>query len=209
MKIKTPQTNIYTAITFLILILLILTGCGTAEAGAIQPGTEESRAAETRPGEIDLGEIGAIEVGIEPTPEPERSSYINPTYSFAFDYPETWTLTEEDHSVFLQKGATRLGINFRWADEQVDQFGRTGMGAGDFIYAGKVRFMDQAIPVEELLFEKKTKAIFYGDTGLVEIDDLVFMIALEDVETDYLKVDLSEEIMAEANTILETFKRIE
>ena len=209
MKTKKPQTSNHTAICFLILILLILTGCGTVEAGAIQPGIEEPGAAATESGGIDLGETGAIEVGIEPTPTPGRASYTNEVYGFAFDYPETWALTEEDHGVILQKGADRLGINFRWADEQIDHFGRTGMGAGDFIYAGKINFMNQVIPAEALLYEKKTKAVFYGENGLAETGDLVFLIALEDLETDYMDVDLPEKIITEANTILETFKRIE
>ncbi len=209
MKTKKPQTSNHTAVCFLILMLLILTGCGTVEAGAIQPEIKEPEAAETESGGIDLGETGAIEVGIEPTPTPGRASYTNGVYGFTFDYPETWTLTEEDHGVILQKGANRLGINFRWADEQIDHFGRTGMGAGDFIYAGKINFMNQVIPAEALLFEKKTKAVFYGENGLAEIGNLVFMIALEDLETDYMDVDLPEEIINEANTILETFKRSE
>ncbi len=168
-----------------------------------------SRAAETEPGGIDLGEVGAIEVGVEPTPTPENFTYTNEAYGFSFVYPETWTLTEEDHGVILQKGTNRLGINFRWADEPVEHFGRTGMGAGDFIYAGKISFLNQVIPVEKLFFEKKSKAVFYGESGPIEIGDLVFMIALEDLESDYLNVDLPEEIITEANRILESFKRIE
>lgn len=198
----------YATIFFVILILFILTGCGTA-AGAIQPGTEGSRSGETGSGGIDLGEIGTIEVGIEPTPLPQSSSYANETYGFAFDYPVTWTLSEEDHRVVLQKGTNRLGINFRWVDEQTGHFGRTGMGAGDLIYAGKVNFMDQVIPAEALLYEKKSKAVFYGESSQIETGNLVFVIALEDLETDYLKVDLTDEIITEANRILESFRPIE
>ena len=80
------------------------------------------------------------------------------------------------------------------------------MGAGDLIYAGKINFMSQVIPAEILLFEKESKAVFYGESGLVEEGDLVFVIALEDLETEYLDVNLSDEIITEAGTILESFR---
>lgn len=209
MKTKKSPLNLYAALFLFVLVLPILAGCGRVEAGAVQPAGKDPGTAETQSSGIDLGEIGAIEAGVEPTPLPGRKTYTNEDYGFGFDYPETWALSEADHEVVLQKGTNRLGINFRWADEQVDNFGRTGMGAGDFIYAGKVNFMNQVIPAEALLFEKKTKAVFYGETGRVEIDDLVFIIALEDLKTDYTKVDLPEETITEANAILESFKRIE
>lgn len=209
MKTKKSPRNLYAALSFFVLVLPILAGCGRVEAGAVTPAGKDPDTTEAQSSGVDLGEIGAIEVGIEPTPLPGRKTYTNEDYGFAFDYPETWALTEADHEVVLQKGTIRLGINFRRANEQIDHFGRTGMGAGDFIYAGKVSLMNQVIPAEALLFEKKTKAVFYGETGRVEIDDLVFIIALEDLETDYTKVDLPKETITEANTILESFKRIE
>ena len=210
MKTKKYPANLPIIFSLWFLILLLLAGCGTVEAGVVQPEPEITERAKTVSGGIDPGGIGTIEVGIEPTPLPERSSYTNNVYGFIFDYPETWTLTEQDHGVVLQKGENRLGINFRWADEQIDQFGRTGMGAGDPIYVGKVNFMNQVIPAEALLYEKKTKAVFYGGVpGLVDSGDLVFMIALEDLETNYVDVDLSEEIITEAAAILETFRRLD
>jgi len=206
MKTKKIPINLYLALALVFLILPMLVGCGTISAGAVQPEQENLGAAETESGGIDLGEIGTIEVGVEPTPLPEGITYTNETYEFAFEYPETWTLTEEDHGVVLQQGPNRLAINFRWADEQIDRFGRTGMGAGDLIYAGKVNFMNQVIPAEALFFERKSKAVFYGESGKVEIGDRVFTIALEDLETDYLEIDLPEGVIAEANTILGSFR---
>ena len=77
------------------------------------------------------------------------------------------------------------------------------------IYGGKINFMEQVIPVQVLLMDKKSKAVFYNGTDLIEIDGLVFMIGLEDLETDYMEVDLSEEMMPEANAIVESFMRVE
>lgn len=206
MKTKKIPIHLYLALALICLILPMLVGCGTISAGAVHPEQESLGTAETESGGIDLSKIGTLEVGVEPTPLPEGITYTNETYGFAFEYPETWTLTEEDHGVVLQKGPNRLTINFRWADEQIDRFGRTGMGAGDLIYAGKVNFMNQVIPAEALFFERQSKALFYGESGRIEIGDLVFMIALEDLETDYLEIDLPEAIVAEANAILGSFR---
>ena len=45
---------------------------------------------------------------------------------FITENRKTWSLIEQDHGMVLEIGTNRLGINFRWADEQIDQFGRTG-----------------------------------------------------------------------------------
>ncbi|MEJ2599059.1 MAG: hypothetical protein P8Z00_12045 [Anaerolineales bacterium] len=209
MKTRKFPIQLHIIFSLWFLILPILGGCGTVEAGAVQPEPDNPKRAQTDSGEMDPAGIGTIEIGVEPTPTPERTSYTNNAYGFAFDYPETWTLTEQDHGVVLQKGTNRLGINFRWADEQVDQFGRTGIGAGDFIYAGKINFMNQVIPAQALLYEKKIKAVFYGEEGLVDTGDIVFMITLEDLENNYMDVDLSEEIISEAGMILESFQRLD
>ena len=209
MKDKKLTKNLLIIFLFWFLIQPVLVGCGMISVAAEEPegGNPEINAVDS--GAKGINGIGTLEIGIEPTPLPESSSYTNKTYDFGFDYPQTWTLTEQDHSVVLQKDKYRLGINFRWQDEQVDQFGRTGIGAGDFIYSGKVSFIDQVIPVDVLSYEKKSKAVFYGGTGLVEVNDLVFMIALEDLETDYVDVDIPEEIIAEAGMILESFRSLD
>jgi hypothetical protein len=201
--------NLLIIFSFLFLIQPILVGCGTIRVAAVEPEGENPGIKAIDSEAKGMNGIGTLEIGIEPTPLPESTSYTNETYGFAFDYPQTWTLTEQDHSVVLLKDVYRLGINFRWLDEQIDQFGRTGTGAGDFIYAGKVNFMNQVVPVNVLSYEKKSKAVFYGETGRVEVDNLVFMIALEDLETDYLDVDLPQEIITEAGTILESFRTLD
>jgi hypothetical protein len=190
--------KMYLALSSLTLLILGLAGCV-----GIEVGVEDVSSTEAEPGEGNL-----IEIGVEPTPTPAQKSYTNDFYGFKFDYPEIWTLTEDDHRVVLKKGTNRLGIFYRWVNEDV-RSERTGVGAGDFIYSGKIYFMGQIIPAEVLLFELKSKAVFYGGTSLIERDDLAFTIALEDWETRYEDVDLSEEIMTEAKSIVESFEQIE
>ncbi len=104
-----------------------------------------------------------------------------------------------------------MDIRFRVTDEIFDPYSvRTGLPAGDLIYEDKILFLDQVIPAEYLIFEKKYKAVYYGGTGWIEIDDLLFRIELVDLETaNYREIDLSEELLTEAKSIVESFKRID
>jgi hypothetical protein len=195
MKNHKIQNLVVLAVISLIVMQIGLAGCGSVELGISEAGSLEGN---------------EIEVGIEPTPTPQVLSYTNTFYGFQFNYPETWTLTEIDHGVVLMKGNNRLGINFRWINEDMHSyFGRTGMGAGTPIYSGKVYFLGQVIPENWVELEHLVKYVLYSDTGLIEIDDIAFSIVLEDLETDYMLLNLPEEIIAETRTILETFQRIE
>jgi hypothetical protein len=159
-----------------------------------------------------------LQVGILPTPTatatpaPGVESYLNPTYGFTFEYPSTWTLVEEPNVVKLSQGSLTLRIGYRWANELVNiDGGRTGMGAGDFIYGGKVFFLDQVVPAQVLEYERKDKAVFYGGASVpIEAGDLVFSIYLEDLNgEEYMELDISKELQAEAITVLESFGRTE
>ncbi len=159
-----------------------------------------------------------LQVGILPTPTatatpaPSVESYLNPTYGFTFQYPSTWTLAEEPNVVRLSQGSLTLRIGYRRANELVNiDGGRTGVGAGDFIYGGKVLFLDQVVPAQVLEYERKDKAVFYGEMGFpIEAGDLVFSICMEDLDgSEYMALDISKELQAEAIVILESFERTE
>ncbi|NOQ39152.1 MAG: hypothetical protein GQ562_02460, partial [Anaerolineales bacterium] len=194
MKPKRFTTKQYLAQMLLILVMLGLVGCGSIEVGAV---------------DADSPDNSSIEVGIEPTPMPEMHTYTNEYYGFKFDFPNTWTLSEEDHGVVLMKDTNRLGINFRWVNENIHpNFGRTGMGGGTPIYTAKLNFLGQLIPENVVELDHLRKYVIYSDTNQIEIDDLVFAIVLEDLETNYTTLDLPQDVIEEARTILETFERI-
>jgi hypothetical protein len=186
--------------SILLLSMLVLAGCDGLESNVVESNTIEG-----------MGEVGTNEPGIESTPETEVLTYTNEVYGFEFVYPGTWKLSEKDHSVVLKNGPNSLMIRYRSVDEEFDPYsGRTGLPAGDLIYEDKILFMDQVIPAEYLVFEKKYKAVFYDGTSWTEIDDLLFWIELVDLETgDYREIDLSDELIAEAKSIVESFKRID
>lgn len=156
-------------------------------------------------------------VGLEPTPTPTPlptpvvRSYTNDEYGFTFRYPETWTLSKDSHLVQLKQGTLVLSIAHGWAANPGfnPMGGRTGMPAGDFIYGDKIVFLERPVPARILEFERKDKMVLYGETALIEVDDLAFSIWLEDQGTDYADLDIPKDTQADAVEILESFERIE
>ena len=208
MKTKKQIIKQYLALSYLILLMMGLVGCGSLEVGALPEDTATARNEDPGAAEGGEAQIKGIEIGIEPTPMPEVLTYTNDFYGFKFDYPETWIFSEEDHGVVLMNGTNRLGINFRWINEN-HNFGRTGMAGGTPIYSDKVNFLGQVIPQYIVELDHQAKYVIYSETVLVEIDDLVFAIVLEDLESDYMTFEMPAEIIAEAKTILESFEQIE
>jgi hypothetical protein len=198
-----------TRILFLVVLLgtLVVTAC----ALPFNPVPTEVAKKETPLNEVGVVEPNSGGDGDEPTSPPKFLVYTNPTYGFEFEYPRSWMLTEHDQGVVLIKDRFRIGIRFQGVQEDIDRFSvRTGMPAGELTYMDKIRFMGLVIPAEVLVFEEKSKIVFYGDIGRIETDDLLFSITLDDRETyDYGDVDLPEEIIAEAKAIVESFKRID
>ncbi len=200
---KYPRKT-YLRVIILLLIAFGLIGCEGSYTEILdwQPtgfGGDES-------GEVEIISNGT---GIKTTPKPEWLTYTNRDYGFEISYPESWILSEEDHTVVLRKGPNRLGIRYRWIGEWIAP-DRTGISAGELIYSDKVRIMGDVIPAEVLQYECKNKAVFYGGTGQIEIDDLSFAIELADLETaNYSEIDLSEELMAEAKLIVESLELID
>jgi hypothetical protein len=153
--------------------------------------------------------MGPVEIGIEPTPTPETLTYTNEVYGFRFRYPAAWTLKEENHAVVVKQGTIRLSVQFRWVNENIDpSYGRTGMAAGTPIYSGKVDFMGQIIPENVVELEHLAKYVTYGETQPIKVGDLAFEIVLEDLETDYMTLDLPEAAIGQAGTILESFEQV-
>lgn len=202
MNLNIFPRNICLGQSILLLLLLGLAGCGKSESFISDPRSTGNEANE--------GVFATSGVEIEMTPTPETLTYANLDYGFEFSYPETWQLTEKDHAVVLKKDPHRLDIRFRGTDEIFDPHsGRTGIPAGDLIYNDKILFLDQVTPAYMLIYEKKYKLVFYGGTGPIEVDDLMFNITLEDLDTVYENIDLSEEIMIEAKSIVESFQRVD
>jgi hypothetical protein len=85
--------------------------------------------------------------------------------------------------------------------------GPGGRGAGEIAEQGTVVVLGQAVPKNTLSFEGKVKSVF----GSVSLPDLELYIQLDDEPgpgVDYAAIDLSAEVQAEVDAILETFARM-
>ena len=195
--------------SMLMILILILSACNTLfSVGASAPSA--TGATENQPDPQDSPGLPTQKPEIvTPTPLADQRTYTNERYGFEFAYPDAWTLEEEGQAIVLRQDLFHLRIHCGWASEDIGpgMFGRTGVSAGDFIYAGKVNFLGQVIPADALVFEGKTKGIFYNQTRLIEVDDLVFMIELSQTGEDYSSIDIPETKQIEASFIIQTFKR--
>ena len=207
MKIRINLNKLLVALY--LLAVPTLAACGTLESSAAQMERNDVVASRTGLFGTEVGENDSSGSGTEPTSLPGMSIYTNKTYRFTFEYPPSWSLTEGDHGVVLTRDKNILTIHFRRSDDSdIDPyFGRTGIGAGDLIYAGKIEFLGQMIPIEILQYSQKSKAVFYNGTSLIECGELVFSITLEDLESEYQEVNLPDEIISETNQIVESFLR--
>jgi len=174
------------------------------ETGAVGPVVEVSEE------NSKTDDFLEIEVGVEPTPFPDTHIYTQSDYGIQFEYPETWTISEVDHGVNVQKGARQLTIRFRWISELAPpDFQRSGLPAGDLVYRGKLTLFAQTIPVEHLVNQDMVKMVLYNEGQVIESEELQLIITLEDLNTAYEDINISPETIAEANTIVESFQRVE
>jgi len=209
LKLKRPSFRQFAQGCLLVILALSLGACNTAlSVGAAD--SDQSSATATEPGLPDTPISPTPTSGeVEETSPPDQHTYTNEQYGFELTVPDNWTFVEKDHSVLLEQGSLRLRINYALATEEFspELFGRTGISAGDFIYVGKLNFMGMVIPVDALVYEGKTKGIFYGQGKLIQAEDLILMIVLEKEGEDYSLIDIPEVKQAEAFSIVETFRR--
>lgn len=178
----------------------------TAQPAEISPPASES--GEKNSSSTGPGEILGVEVGVEPSPFPERQVYTNSEYGLQFDYPVTWTISEADHGVLVRKGARQLTIRYRWDTELAPPgFNRSGLPAGDLLYRDKVVVFGEVFPVEFLVYEDRVKMVLYNEGDVMESERLQLRVVLEDLNTAYEGIDISPETIQEANRILESLRR--
>ncbi len=189
------------------LVLLSLPGCGLVDLQAINHKTEGDESADMQPISIVHEEAELTRIASEELLTMDHNSYANDTYGFQFDFPLSWTLTEEEHGISIFKENYRLLIQFGWVGESTN-FGSGGVGAGEFVEKDDIQFFDHAVKTTAVIYEDKTKSIIWHQATDNGMSDLDFLIILDSIEVDYDMIDLSEEAINEAIALLETFQRI-
>ncbi len=175
-------------------------------------------------GEVDsAGRVLGHALAPTPTPQvvedphPGWATYIDLDNRFSFRYPSGWTLEEmsgcEDESlgnisssVKLRQGSLTLVIGCERARQGVVI--ERGIGEGEWLARGAVDVLGQKVPRLVLVHQGKDKAVYYNGTSGIYVDDLVFCIALIDIGSDFEAIDISRELQAEVDQIIESLDRV-
>jgi LysM repeat protein len=156
-------------------------------------------------------EPGSTSSAISPSQAyPGWDSYANAQYGFSFSIPYDWILVEASNYVCLFPQAaqdTILVVGFKKATENVP-IQRSGVGAGDVVPRGTVRFLGQTLTRDVLVYDCKDKAVLYNNAMETQIDDLVFTLSIDDFRNDYDAAILPADIQQTADQIVESFELV-
>lgn len=178
-------------------------------------GTQNKSSTPTQSQSIETTDIAAIEpseteVAIEATAgPPAQIGYSNEQTGISFSYPSHWMMEERENAFTFRNGPVMLQITYRNVGEQVTLWTRTGIPAGDIVFLeSPVSFLGQALSKNGLVYENNLKMVFYGGRPvcIVKADAMEFNITLEDQESDYLALNLTDEDLVEAESILTSFE---
>jgi hypothetical protein len=154
---------------------------------------------------------GSTTSGISPSQAyPGWDRYVDAEYGFSFSFPSDWILVEGDNYVCLFPQAAQemiLVVGFKRATETVP-IHRSGVGEGDLIPRGTVRFLGQTLTRDVLVYQGKNKAVLYNNAMETQIDDLVFTLSMDDFRTDYFSAILPADIQRTADKIIESFELV-
>lgn len=148
------------------------------------------------------------------TPQVSLTSFGNTDYGFAFDYMSEWSIDQEQNRVTLTRDNLSLSIGFRRVDENV-QISIVSPVEGELEASGAVPFLGQDLTKEVLMVENKLQAVYYPQQNKEipvynsqRVAQLLFSISLmgsAESGADSIAVDISAEIIAEVDKILESF----
>jgi hypothetical protein len=136
--------------------------------------------------------------------------YRNDEYGYILNYPQEWSVSEvnyyeKDFDMYIKyvsfidkdkKYFLRFSVNKK--NENVN-YGRTGIGAGDFKNPRQLAVGDIKIEENDLVYEGKIKEVFFSG-GNSFYDASGFIASVEDnyednFEFDYSKVKIAEAII--------------
>jgi putative hemolysin len=138
------------------------------------------------------------------TEAPPAPTYINSEYGLSFNSPPEWQIEPHGNFVTFRKGPYQLFVGFQRIGQVIQPF-RTGMPQGDFVEAGAIPFNGQSIPKKLLVWQGKTKLVYYG---VIEAGDLRLSVWLDvppNAGMDYNVIDIPPEIAAQGDQILSSF----
>lgn len=219
-------------LALLVLVVLTLAACDLLPAGALPtaPPTEPAplpkvtQPAPTQtPEALSTTSVSVAATLVAPTPVnlPEEVApdptapataglqppvdHKDEATGISFTLPPGWTVKEEPNAYIFRIGTVTLLVTYRSIGEQTDIWRRTGIPAGDVVLLdGPVPFLGQQLTRNALIYEDNLKMVFYGGppASIVESETMDFVIILEDRESDYLTINIPDEVLAGAEAIL-------
>jgi len=134
--------------------------------------------------------------------------YSNSETGIAFNYPTSWAMEEEAYTFVFRKGTVTLRLRYKMPGQAEWGPGRTGMGGtGVGALVGTAKFLGQSLDRYGVYYDDVLILVVYGgEPGtIVQSGAMEFTIVLEDTETDYKTLTVTDEVQAEAEMILASF----
>ena len=216
------NARVMNRVTFAIAVLsvFLVTACGTLQiesesaAPRIEPAATATDSAEPTAALEEVAaatsEPKAIEVEAETADESvELVGYSSEETGISFSFPTRWAMEEEANAFVFHNGTVQLRVGYRMPGDTTDHGDRTGMGGTDVVVMeGTVPFLGQLLAKHGVwYFDDALIVVIYGGPPgtKVQSGDMEFTIILEDPDTDYQTLTLTDEIQAEAEMILASF----
>jgi hypothetical protein len=134
--------------------------------------------------------------------------YSNSETGISFNYPTSWAMEEEANAFIFRQGSIKLRVGYRMPGQSFSP-GRTGMGGnGVGALEGTAQFLGQSLARYGVYYDDLLIIVVYGGEpgAIVQSGAMEFTIVLDDPDTDYQTLTLTDEIMAEAEMILASFE---
>jgi hypothetical protein len=134
--------------------------------------------------------------------------YSSAETGISFSYPTSWAMEEEAYTFVFRKGTVTLRLRYKMPGQAEWGPGRTGMGGtGVGALVGTAKFLGQSLDRYGVYYDDVLILVVYGgEPGtIVQSGAMEFTIVLEDTETDYKTLTVTDEVQAEAEMILASF----
>jgi len=212
------NTRVMNRVTFAITVLLVslVSACGTLEIESepAAPRTEPiATATEIAEPTAALEEMVAttsepttITVEAEAADEPLATvGYSSEETGISFNYPTGWSMEEKANAFVFRNESVVLRVGYRMPGDLADLFGRTGMGGtGISALEGTAQFLGQELARYGVFYDDLLTAVLYGGPPGTKVQSgaMEFTIVLDDPDTDYQTLTITDEFVTEAEMIL-------